>query len=99
MPGWVPFAGWMAFSHLDDGVGLTRAFTIAYKITDDSGELWSARFKRFKERDNDALAGAVIAMRAGIPKVMAGLELNAAKTVFIPALSSTPDYSRAKRLM
>jgi len=44
MPGWTPFADWMAFSHLDDGAGLTRTLTLAYKITDDSGE--SPNFRR-----------------------------------------------------
>lgn len=38
----------MAHNYLDEFAGLTRAFTIVYRITDDSGDSWTARFNRFK---------------------------------------------------
>lgn len=88
MPGWKPFFDWREYDHLQDGAGITRAFTLAYKITDDGAEPWSARFIRFKQKDRVALAGAVGVMRTAVPELVARLGLNPQRTAFIPAPSS-----------
>lgn len=88
MPGWTPFVDWMAFHHLDGGGGLETAFTIAYKITDDGGELWSNRFNRFKAKNMEAFAGGLKMMRTGIPSLLAALHIDPAKAIFVPALAS-----------
>ena len=33
MPGWSAFHDWMAFDRLSESDGLTRAFTIGYRLT------------------------------------------------------------------
>jgi hypothetical protein len=96
MPGWAPFADWMAFRHLDGGPGLESAFTIAYKITDDNGELWSGRFTRFKDKSMEAFAGGASVMRAGVPQLMNALGIDPAQTVFVPALASGETQAKEK---
>ena len=88
MPGWVPFVDWMAFHHLDGGGDLETAFRIAYKITDDGGEMWSNRFNRFKAKHMDAFSGGLKMMRTGIPSLLTALHIDPAKAVFVPALAS-----------
>lgn len=88
MPGWDQYAGWMGFSRLDDGAGLTAAFTLAYKITDDSSELWSGRFGRIKQKHVSELAGAVAVLREAVPALTKSLGLDMSQTLFIPAISS-----------
>lgn len=88
MPAWTPFAGWMAFRYLDVAGGPTQSFAIGYKITDDSGEAWSARFARFKAGDKGAFVGGASLMRGAVPALVANLDLEAGKTVFVSALSS-----------
>jgi hypothetical protein len=99
MPEWIPVVDWMAFNHLDGGAGVERAFTIAYKITDDGNELWSARFNRFKAKEPEAFAGAATMMRAAIPRLVAALNMNLAETVFVPALASAETYATEKGFM
>lgn len=96
MPAWSPVADWMAFSRLDDGDGITGAFTLAYKITDDSSELWTSRFNRFKNKDKEALAGAVYTFARAVPLLVQKLGLDPASTLFIPALSSAETIASEK---
>lgn len=88
MPAWSQFADWMEFLRLDDGDGITGAFTIAYKITDDGSELWTHRFNRFKNKDKEALAGAVYTFARAVPPLVKKLGIDPVSTLFIPALSS-----------
>lgn len=88
MFGWSAFHGWMSFDKLDEGDGLTRAFTIGYRLTDDRDDPWTARFNAFKDKERTALRGAAAMMRDAVPVLVRGLGLEISKTVFIPALSS-----------
>ena len=97
MPGWEEFRGWMAFAYLDANDGLTRSFTIAYKMTDDDAEHWTARFNRFKvKRDRSALVGGVMMMEAAVPRLVKGLGLDVSRTTFVPALSSSETIASEK---
>jgi hypothetical protein len=95
VPGWTGVADWMAFDHLDGGVGVERAFTIAYKMTDNNGELWSNRFERFKFKNKEAFFGGLFMMRAGIPPLLAALNIDPDNVVFVPALSSGETQAQA----
>lgn len=88
MAHWKSFRGWMAFDRLDEGVGLTRAFTIGYRFTDDRADPWTRRFNRFKEKNRTALLGGAAVMSDAVPRLVSGLRLDPASTVFVPALSS-----------
>ena len=88
MPSWSAFHGWMAFDRLSENDGLTRAFTIGYRLTDDPDDPWTARFNAFKQKETAALRGGAAMMRAAIPGLVRGLELDTSRTVFVPALSS-----------
>ena len=85
---WSPFHGWMAFDALSEDDGLTRAFTIGYRFTDDRDDPWTARFNAFKHQEQGALRGAAAVMRDAVPALVRGLGLDTSNTVFIPALSS-----------
>ena len=88
MPHWNAFHGWMGFDYLDENVGLTQAFTIGYRFTDDGGDDWTRRFNGFKAKQRGALRGGAAVMGCAAPGLLRGLGLNAARTVFVPALSS-----------
>ncbi|MYD15232.1 MAG: phosphoribosyltransferase [Gemmatimonadetes bacterium] len=92
MLGWSEFHGWMAFDELSQDDGVTRAFTIGYRLTDDREDPWTARFNAFKEKERVALRGAAAMMRDAVPCLVGGLVedfgLDRTKTVFVPALSS-----------
>lgn len=88
MPNWKAFHGWMAFDHLDRGYGLTRAFTIGYRFTDDSSDEWTKRFNGFKAKRLKALRGGATVMGSAVPRLVKRLGLDASRTVFVPALSS-----------
>ena len=86
---WTAFHGWMAFNDLDHGDGLTRTFTIGYRFTDDDAdEDWTKRFNRFKKKEHNAVRGGAALMRRAVPCLVGKLGLDAARTVFVPALSS-----------
>jgi len=89
MSGWQPFADWMRFQDLDGAEGrLAGAFTIGYKITDDTGEHWTSRFVRFKAKERSAIWGGYRLLWEAVPPLIGALGLNPAKTVFVAALSS-----------
>ena len=93
MAHWEPFHDWMAFENLDRGYGLTRAFTIGYRFTDDSIDSWTKRFNCFKAKQCAALRGGTAMMGKAVPLLVKRLELDAAMTVFIPALSSSENVA------
>jgi hypothetical protein len=90
----------MAFPYLDVNDGLTRSFTIAYKMTDDGAEHWTTRFNRFKaKRDRSALVGGVRMMEAAVPRLVKGLGLDVSRTTFVPALSSSETIASEKGIL
>lgn len=88
MLGWNAFHDWMAFDALDENFGLTRAFTVGYRFTDDRADAWTRRLNGFKEKQVRALRGGAAVMESAVPGLVRGLGLDASKTVFVPALSS-----------
>ncbi len=99
MPQWVGFHGWMAFPYLDVNDGLTRSFTIGYRITDNNTEYWTARFNRFKAKNRGAVVGAVTMMEEAVPQLVVGLNLNVSRTIFVPALSSGETVASEKGVL
>jgi hypothetical protein len=97
MPGWKPFADWMAFPYLDEGDGLDYAYTLAFKITDDWNERWTARFTRFKDKEDMALYGAASVMQKAFPALIGSLKLDPAQSIIVPALSSSERKANPKR--
>jgi hypothetical protein len=89
MPHWDPFHGWMAFRYLDVNAGLTRSFTIGYRLTDDGGDQWTTRFNRFKAKKRVAIHGGLNMVTTAVPILVKRLGLDPAQTVFVPALSSS----------
>lgn len=102
MPTWKPFYGWMAFPRLDDGAGLTRSFTIGYRLTGaGEDEAWTQRFNSFKydgfKYDKQTgFRGALNVMRAAFPCLVRGLKVDPSRTVLVPALASH-EVEAAKR--
>ncbi len=86
---WTSKAGWMEFSTLTNSYGVNRTYTLAYKLTDDYSEKWSARFVRFKEKDPAAAYGAARLFYEAFPPLFAAIGLEASKCVFVGALSSS----------
>ena len=74
MAHWKPFHGWMAFEDLDQGCGLTRAFMIGYRFTDDPSDEWTRRFNRFKAKRPPALHGGAAVMGRAVPRLASVLE-------------------------
>ncbi len=81
-------AGWMEFPWLSVSQGLTATYTIAYKLKDKTGEHWTSRFSRFKNKENKAEWGGAYVMFDAVPDLMKHLGLNMQQTMFLPALSS-----------
>lgn len=88
MPPWTPIAGWMSLAHLDDGEGLDGAYVIAFKVTDDGGEKWSARMNRFKAKDRETLYGFAACLKYRLPPLLGALGIDVDRTVLVPAISS-----------
>lgn len=97
MPAFTPIGGWMAFERLDYGHPLDHAFTLAFKMTDDWSEPWSARFVRFKDKDEKALYGAAKVLKPAVPALFSALKLNLGRTVIVPALSSAERAADPRR--
>jgi hypothetical protein len=97
MPAYTSIAGWMAFEHLDYGHPLDHAFTLAFKMTDDWAEPWSARFVRFKDKDEKALYGAAKLLKPALPALFSALKLGPKRTVIVPALASAEKVADPKR--
>ncbi|MDV4160573.1 hypothetical protein R1538_05495 [Rhizobium leguminosarum] len=86
---WTNRAGWMEFPYLSVNQGLTRTYTLAYKLTDDAAELWTSRFIRFKNKDHKTFYGGARLMYAALPPLLASMNLLAKDCVFVSALSSS----------
>ena len=99
MAQWDDFHGWMGFRWLDEDEGLDRAFTIAYRFTDDRGEEWTSRFNRFKSKSLPALYGGLVLLHAAVPQLVRGLGLDVSRTAFLPALSSAETTAAEKGLL
>lgn len=95
---WTPVAGWMGFPYLTCSQGLTHSYTLTYKLTDKTSEAWTSRLIRFKNKDRAAYYGGARLLYAAVPDLIAAIGVDAAKTVFVPALSSgetTADPARS----
>ena len=88
MANWVRFRSWMFFRYLDENVGLSGSYTVCYRFTDDSTEQWTARFNKFKAKDENAVENVANVFEKIVPPLVHALNLDASKTCFIPALSS-----------
>ena len=99
MHNWNDVHGWMAFDSLDECCGLTQAFTIGYRFTDDHADPWTCRFDRFKAKDRGAVRGGVTVMAYAVRDLVRGLGLDASKTVFVPALSSAETVASEKGVL
>lgn len=95
MPAWQNKKGWMSPSHLDDGEGLDGTFVIAFKITDDGADPWTARMNRFKARNPEALSGATAACGFALPALLDDLGLSRRETLLVPAISSRDQTASA----
>ncbi|MBW8639037.1 phosphoribosyltransferase [Hoeflea sp. WL0058] len=80
--------GWMGFSELSVSAGLTYTYAIAYRLKDRSGENWTNRFNRFKNKDNKAEWGGATVLYDAVPPLIKYLKVKPDRTLFIPALSS-----------
>lgn len=88
MSRWDDFHGWMQLRCLDDGAGLTAAFTIGYRFTDDSADDWTSRFNAFKNTQKPALYGGLNVMTVAVPQLVDGLRLERSRTILVPAIRS-----------
>ncbi len=86
---WMARSDWMEFPRLSVNAGLTRTFTLAYKLTDKSSENWSARFVRFKNKDRKASVGAARLFYDTFPPMFESLGLRPRDCVFVSVLSSS----------
>lgn len=79
----------MHFAHLDGaGADLDGAYTIGYRITDDGADPWTARFNRFKAKDQAAFIGGAHSVAAGMPALLKSLGVDPKDAVIVPALGS-----------
>ena len=99
MTQWSKFHGWMRFRYLDEDEGLTRAFTVGYRLTDVGADPWTRRFNRFKKNQMRSLHGGLEMMKAAVPGLVDGLGLDPSRTVFVPALSSRETVARKKGVL
>lgn len=90
-------AGWMGFPHLTISTGLTYSYAIAYKLKDRTNESWTARFTRFKAKNNRAEWGGATVLYEAVPDLIKHLGVDPKRTVFIPALSSGETTADPKR--
>ena len=90
-------SGWMEFPWLTVSNGLTATYTIAYKLKDKTGEHWTSRFSRFKNKENKAEWGGATVMYEAVPALIKHLGLNMQQTMFLPALSSGEKQADPKR--
>jgi hypothetical protein len=95
MPGWKAEGEWMHFSHLDGGCDLDGAYTIGYRITDDAGDSWTARFNRFKAKDQAAFVAGIHALSDAMPTLLKSLGINPSSVAIVPALGSAETKAAA----
>lgn len=90
---------WMQFPALSINAGLTRTFTLAYKLTDVPSETWTERFVRFKANEEKAMYGGARLFYAAFPPLFASLGHSPANSVFLTALSSSETKADRNRLL
>lgn len=81
-----PVAGWMRFERLDRFNG--PAHVLAWRYTDDGGEVWAKRLNAFKAADQAAIRGAAKLLVQALPKLMAHYHWATADSALTTALSS-----------
>ncbi len=94
---WNPIAGWMCFPTLSESAGISYSFTLGYRLKDNSSEVWTARFNRFKEDERAALIAGSRLFYAAVPQLFTEVKLPAGECVFVAALSSGETTARADR--
>ncbi|NKL24236.1 phosphoribosyltransferase [Rhizobium leguminosarum] len=82
-------AGWMGFPYLSICNGLTYSYAIGYKLKDKTVEHWTARFIRFKNKNNKAEWGGATVFYEAVPALVKHLGIDPERAMFIPALSSS----------
>lgn len=97
MIGFMSKAGWMRFPSLSVSAGLTSTFALAYRLTDDGSEKWTARFNRFKARDTKAYYGGARLFYASFPPLLEALGLDPSECTLISALSSSETKASPER--
>lgn len=90
-------AGWMGFPYLTISNGLTYSYTIGYKLKDRTGEHWTSRFIRFKDKQNKAEWGGAYVFYEAVPALIKHLGVDPSRTAFIPALSSSEKTANPNR--
>lgn len=94
---WHPIAGWMGFPHLSRSQGITHSYALTYKLTDNTGESWTSRHIRFKNRDKVAIYGAARLLYGSVPDLIEAVGVDVDDTVFVAALSSGETNANPKR--
>ncbi|MER8877498.1 phosphoribosyltransferase [Mesorhizobium sp. M0684] len=90
-------AGWMGFPYLSISNGLTYSYAIGYKLKDKPNEHWTARFIRFKDKNNKAEWGGATVFYEAVPALINNLGVSPKRTAFIPALSSSETKADSNR--
>lgn len=90
-------AGWLGFPNLSISAGLTYSYAIGYKLKDKTGEHWTARFTRFKDKNNKAEWGGATVFYEAVPALIKHLGVDPKRTAFIPALSSSEEKANPDR--
>ena len=85
---WNPIAGWMGFPYLSRSQGITHSYTLTYKLTDKTGEAWTSRMIRFKNKDKAAIYGGGRLLYSAIPALIEAVGVDVDDTTFVAALSS-----------
>jgi hypothetical protein len=94
---WSPVGDWMGFPYLTKWDGLTHAYTLTYKLTDNTSEPWTSRHIRFKGQERAALYGAAKLMVAAVPELIKAVGVDVKDTAFVAALSSGETSANPQR--
>ncbi|MCK1326641.1 hypothetical protein IVA94_38940 [Bradyrhizobium sp. 156] len=87
---WNPIAGWMGFPYLSRSQGITHSYTLK------TGEAWTSRLVRFKNKDKAAIYGAGRLLYGAVPGLIKAMAVNVKDAVFVAALSSGAGRSRSR---
>lgn len=97
MVNWAPIADWMGFTYLSQSQGISYAYTLGYRLTDDSQEPWTQQFNRFKANERVAIYGGARLLCGATPGLMQAVGVDMKDSVFVPALSSGETTAKASR--